>query len=255
SFHLIVLSSALEGRHGGDTGRRGKAGRRAARAAPRPLLAVWPRGSCPTITELLVSDVFLTLTAVAGSSLLQGLAAACLSGASHGHRGLCTPTPLPPEAPAPCDARAAVRPAPLGPERPGLPGTPQHRGRPVPRCCSTLNRLTFGADLLTSASPTEIRSSPAKPDGKGSKRKQDDLDDDDDEEEEDHPSWVEALSKELVDDEGPAEDPDYEPSSVETDTEEYASHNHTESDLELSGRDLVIEDVQTDAAPLPPTAE
>uniref|UniRef100_A0A3P9JR59 Oogenesis-related gene n=1 Tax=Oryzias latipes TaxID=8090 RepID=A0A3P9JR59_ORYLA len=91
----------------------------------------------------------------------------------------------------------------------------------------------------------EIRSSPAKPDGKGSKRKQDDLDDDDDEEEEDHPSWVEALSKELVDDEGPAEDPDYEPSSVETDTEEYASHNHTESDLELSGRDLVIEDVQT----------
>uniref|UniRef100_A0A8C7YCC5 Oogenesis-related gene n=1 Tax=Oryzias sinensis TaxID=183150 RepID=A0A8C7YCC5_9TELE len=54
----------------------------------------------------------------------------------------------------------------------------------------------------------EIRSSPAKPDGKGSKRKQDDLDDD--EEEEDHPSWVEALTKELVDDEGPAEDPDYE---------------------------------------------
>ncbi|XP_004067755.1 uncharacterized protein LOC101174173 [Oryzias latipes] len=100
----------------------------------------------------------------------------------------------------------------------------------------------------------EIRSSPAKPDGKGSKRKQDDLDDDE-EEEEDHPSWVEALSKELVDDEGPAEDPDYEPSSVETDTDEYASHNNTESDLELSGRGLVIEDVQTDAAPLPPTAE
>uniref|UniRef100_A0A3B3HBI8 Oogenesis-related gene n=1 Tax=Oryzias latipes TaxID=8090 RepID=A0A3B3HBI8_ORYLA len=88
----------------------------------------------------------------------------------------------------------------------------------------------------------EIRSSPAKPDGKGSKRKQDDLDDDE-EEEEDHPSWVEALSKELVDDEGPAEDPDYEPSSVETDTDEYASHNNTESDLELSGRGLVIEDV------------
>uniref|UniRef100_A0A3P9HQQ1 Uncharacterized protein n=1 Tax=Oryzias latipes TaxID=8090 RepID=A0A3P9HQQ1_ORYLA len=75
----------------------------------------------------------------------------------------------------------------------------------------------------------EIRSSPAKPDGKGSKRKQDDLDDD--EEEEDHPS--------------PAVDPDNEPSSVETDTEEYASHNNTESDLELSGKGLLIEDVHT----------
>lgn len=90
----------------------------------------------------------------------------------------------------------------------GFPG-PRSIGVALsPGAGSTLSSLTFRADLLTSASPTEIRSSPAKPDGKGSKRKQDDLDDD--EEEEDHPSWVEALSKELVDDEGPAEDPDYE---------------------------------------------
>lgn len=54
--------------------------------------------------------------------------------------------------------------------------------------------------------PTEIRVSPTKPCGKGSKRKQDELDED---EEEDHQTWVEALSQELAD-EDPEEDPDYE---------------------------------------------
>lgn len=52
--------------------------------------------------------------------------------------------------------------------------------------------------------------SPAKPCGKGSKRKQDDVDEDDYLEEE-QPTWVEALSQELSnDDDGPEVDPDYE---------------------------------------------
>lgn len=52
--------------------------------------------------------------------------------------------------------------------------------------------------------------SPTKPCGKGSKRKQDELDEDDYEEDEQRQTWVEALSQELADDEGPEEDPDYE---------------------------------------------
>ncbi|KAJ8419062.1 hypothetical protein AAFF_G00005610 [Aldrovandia affinis] len=78
----------------------------------------------------------------------------------------------------------------------------------------------------------EVRCSPTKPSGKGSKRKQDDVEDDDDDEEDAHPSWVEALTQELVDEDCQV-DPDYEPSSVEeTDSEEYRSHD-TESDTEV----------------------
>ncbi|XP_054646501.1 oogenesis-related [Dunckerocampus dactyliophorus] len=102
----------------------------------------------------------------------------------------------------------------------------------------------------------EVRVSPTKPCGKGSKRKQDELDDDDDDDdEEEHQTWVEALNQELAD-EGPEEDPDYEPSSIETESEEYCSHNNTESDIEIHGKGMVIiEDVNTDAqlpTPQPP---
>ncbi|XP_041862583.1 oogenesis-related [Melanotaenia boesemani] len=90
----------------------------------------------------------------------------------------------------------------------------------------------------------EISVSPTKPYGKGSKRKQDELED-----EEEHQTWVEALSQELAD-EGSEEDPDYEPSTIETASEEYTSHNGTESDLEVPGEDIVIEDVNTDNAPV-----
>ncbi|XP_049585325.1 oogenesis-related isoform X2 [Syngnathus scovelli] len=51
----------------------------------------------------------------------------------------------------------------------------------------------------------EIRISPTKPCGKGSKRKQDDLEDEDEEAR----HWVDALTHELVD-EDPEKDPDYE---------------------------------------------
>lgn len=57
---------------------------------------------------------------------------------------------------------------------------------------------------------TEIRVSPAKPCGKGSKRKQDDVDDEEDDDVEEQQTWVEALSQELADDDGPEVDPDYE---------------------------------------------
>ncbi|XP_019752004.1 oogenesis-related [Hippocampus comes] len=90
----------------------------------------------------------------------------------------------------------------------------------------------------------EVRVSPTKPCGKGSKRKQDDLEEDDDEEGEEHQSWVEALTQELVD-EGSEKDPDYEPSSVETDSEEFRSHNNTESDIEDHNKTVTIEDVET----------
>ncbi|XP_010869996.2 oogenesis-related isoform X2 [Esox lucius] len=96
-----------------------------------------------------------------------------------------------------------------------------------------------------SVSP-EVRVSPTKPCGKGNKRKQDDLDDDD-EDDEDEQTWVEALTQELADDDAPSVDPDFEPSAVETDSEEYNSHNDTESDIEVSEKGVVvIEDVKTD---------
>lgn len=55
-----------------------------------------------------------------------------------------------------------------------------------------------------------MQSSPTKPCGKGSKRKQDDVDDEEDEEGEQQ-SWVEALNQELADEDAhDPEDPDYE---------------------------------------------
>ncbi|KAJ8278875.1 hypothetical protein COCON_G00059410 [Conger conger] len=82
----------------------------------------------------------------------------------------------------------------------------------------------------------EVRSSPTKPSGKGSKRKQDDVDEDEDNNEEGQPlqSWVEVLNQEMGEEEDNQADPDYEPSSVgETDSEEYHEHNDTESDIEV----------------------
>ncbi|KAG1939750.1 oogenesis-related isoform X2 [Pimephales promelas] len=86
----------------------------------------------------------------------------------------------------------------------------------------------------------EVSCSPTKPCGKGSKRKQDDLDE---EEEVDQQSWVEALTQELAE-EDHVVDPDYEPSGVETDSEEYRSHNDTESDLEIEKGVVVIKDLE-----------
>lgn len=73
----------------------------------------------------------------------------------------------------------------------------------------SIQRKRGGLTLKCACFSTEIRVSPTKPCGKGSKRKQDELDEDEEEEEE-HQTWVEALTQELADDEGPEEDPDYE---------------------------------------------
>ncbi|XP_031430708.1 oogenesis-related [Clupea harengus] len=116
----------------------------------------------------------------------------------------------------------------------------------------------FGYPVCTSIGRTvspEVQSSPTKPCGKGSKRKQDDVDDDEEDVEEQ--SWVEALNQELADeDAADPEDPDYEPTSINTDSDEYRTHNNTESDIEVEKGVVVIKDVEieieaveTDVAP------
>ncbi|XP_054459344.1 oogenesis-related [Anoplopoma fimbria] len=113
----------------------------------------------------------------------------------------------------------------------------------LPRWVQAALGYPVSSSIGCSLSP-EIRVSPTKPCGKGSKRKQDELDEDEDEE---NQTWVEALNQELADDEDPEEDPDYEPSTLETESEsdEYRSHNNTESDVEVQGCSVVIEDVNT----------
>ncbi|XP_044217023.1 oogenesis-related isoform X1 [Thunnus albacares] len=146
---------------------------------------------------------------------------------------------------------AVVTPAVTSPARQSLAGRKRlHR---VTRLLLTiLPRWVQGAlgypvssSIGRSLSP-EVRVSPTKPCGKGSKRKQDELDEEEeDDDEEEHQTWVEALTQEL-DDEDPMEDPDYEPSTVETESEEYRSHNNTESDIEVQEKGVVIiEDVNT----------
>ncbi|GAA6219391.1 uncharacterized protein LOC108877329 [Lates japonicus] len=152
---------------------------------------------------------------------------------------------------------ARVSPAVHSPARQSLAG--RKRLRRVTRLLlSILPRWVQGtlgypvsSNIGRSLSP-EIRVSPTKPCGKGSKRKQDELDEDEEEEEE-HQTWVEALTQELADDEGPEEDPDYEPSTVETESDEYRSHNNTESDIEVQEKGVVIiKDVKTDIEPSTP---
>ncbi|XP_029562852.1 oogenesis-related [Salmo trutta] len=85
----------------------------------------------------------------------------------------------------------------------------------------------------------EVLGSPTKLCGKGNKRKQDDID------AEEQQTWAEALSQELADEE-PSVDPDYEPSAVDTDSEEYNSRNDTESDIDVSEKGVVvIDDLKT----------
>ncbi|XP_061681193.1 oogenesis-related [Syngnathoides biaculeatus] len=119
--------------------------------------------------------------------------------------------------------------------------TSRKRRRRHPLACLLLDMLprrvqaALGYRLSTSIgcslSP-EMRVSPTKPCGKGSKRKQEDLDDEEDDYEE-RQTWVEALTQDLEDPDCSEEDPDYEPCSVETESEEYCSHNDTESEMEV----------------------
>uniref|UniRef100_A0A3B5AJ70 Oogenesis-related gene n=1 Tax=Stegastes partitus TaxID=144197 RepID=A0A3B5AJ70_9TELE len=113
----------------------------------------------------------------------------------------------------------------------------------LPRRVQSALGYPVSSNIGCSLSP-DLRVSPTKPCGKGSKRKQDEVDEEDDDDEEEHQTWVEALNQELDDDEGPELDPDFEPSTIETESEEYNLHNDTESDLEIPGKGIVIEDVK-----------
>ncbi|XP_035863550.1 oogenesis-related isoform X3 [Sander lucioperca] len=122
----------------------------------------------------------------------------------------------------------------------------------LPRWVQSAMGYPVSTSIGRSLSPgivAEIRVSPTKPCGKGSKRKQDELDEDDEEESQ---TWVEALNQEL-DDDSPDQDPDYEPSTIETGSEEYCSHNDTESDIEVQENIVVIEDVNTGVELAPPS--
>ncbi|XP_067086809.1 oogenesis-related [Osmerus mordax] len=88
----------------------------------------------------------------------------------------------------------------------------------------------------------ELRVSPTKPCGKGSKRKQDDLEEDDEQE---PVTWATWVNQELAEEEDSAVDPDYEVSLGETDSEEYCSQNDTECELELQHGLVVIDDLDT----------
>ncbi|XP_028301152.1 oogenesis-related [Gouania willdenowi] len=110
----------------------------------------------------------------------------------------------------------------------------------LPRWVQRILGYPVPSSIGCSLSP-EIRVSPTKPHGKGSKRKQDDLYEEDDDDEE-PPTWVEVLNQDLQE-EGPDLDPDYEPSTMDTESEEYRSHNSTESDLEVTDKGVVIQDV------------
>ncbi|XP_053545271.1 uncharacterized protein LOC128636260 [Bombina bombina] len=89
------------------------------------------------------------------------------------------------------------------------------------------------ADFLAKSSGSEeVRKSPLKPSGKGSKRKQDDIDI------MERHSWVPFMNEDLPD-EDQVDDLTYEPSNSETDSEEHHSINDTESDLEVEEKDGV----------------
>ncbi|XP_069497012.1 uncharacterized protein [Ambystoma mexicanum] len=102
--------------------------------------------------------------------------------------------------------------------------------------------------LGDSSASEEVRRSPTKPCGKGSKRKADDLD------MEEQPSWIEALAEDLPD-ENEEGDVTYQLSKSETDSEEYRSKNDTESDLEFEEKDGQIMLKETTTPQVGPNGE
>ncbi|CAL8396083.1 unnamed protein product [Boreogadus saida] len=163
------------------------------------------------------------------------------------------------------------------PEVPILGSTPGRPSRPglkrlrrvtriimavLPRRMQSVMGYPVPASVGYSLSP-EMRISPTKPCGKGNKRKQDELDEDEEEDEEEEEeeeegdeleqhTWVEAFANELATDEGSEEDPDYEPSAVETEEsdDEYSSRNESDTEeVDQRGR-VVIEELA-----IPPPAD
>nr|XP_033812549.1 uncharacterized protein DDB_G0290685-like isoform X3 [Geotrypetes seraphini] len=105
----------------------------------------------------------------------------------------------------------------------------------IPHWLQCLLGYPVPKDIGECDAPEEVRKSPLKPLGKGSKRKQDDVD------LEDQHSWIEVLEKDLPEeDEEDEEDGTYEPSKSESDSEEQRSKNDTESDLEFEEKNGVV---------------
>ncbi|XP_009327353.1 PREDICTED: uncharacterized protein LOC103921160 [Pygoscelis adeliae] len=88
------------------------------------------------------------------------------------------------------------------------------------------------ADWGQSNMPKEIREALINPSSKANKRKRDDV------ALEEQESWLVVLERDLPEDD--SEDITYQPSDVETDSEEYKSQNDTEADLELEEQDGTI---------------
>ncbi|XP_056368317.1 uncharacterized protein LOC130264290 [Oenanthe melanoleuca] len=99
-------------------------------------------------------------------------------------------------------------------------------------------------DWGQSSAPREIREAPINPDSKGSKRKRDDV------ALEQHESWLVVLERDWPEED--SEDPTYEPSEVETDSEEYQSQNDTDLELEEQGELPVLEPSAAQGSVLPP---
>lgn len=96
--------------------------------------------------------------------------------------------------------------------------------------CRIQGRLGFPAasSLGQGEISDELRNSPNKPCGKGSKRKQDDLAEED-------LCWIETLSGDLSDDDDLVSDPNFEPSKYYTESdfsEEHRENNDTDLELE-----------------------
>uniref|UniRef100_A0A803W8J0 Uncharacterized protein n=1 Tax=Ficedula albicollis TaxID=59894 RepID=A0A803W8J0_FICAL len=92
--------------------------------------------------------------------------------------------------------------------------------------------------------PEEIREAPIHPDSKASKRKRDDV------ALEQQESWLVVLERDWPEDD--SEDLTYEPSEVETDSEEYQSQNDTDLELEEQGEAAVLEPSAAQGSVLPP---
>lgn len=83
--------------------------------------------------------------------------------------------------------------------------------------------------------PDDIRQSPTKPHGKGSKRKQDETESSDEEQY----TLVEFIKAELPEED--EDDPSYEPSTSKSNLDSEQSKNDTESDLEVEEKDGMLQ--------------
>ncbi|KAL2295006.1 hypothetical protein Nmel_018150 [Mimus melanotis] len=90
----------------------------------------------------------------------------------------------------------------------------------------------------------EVREAPINPASKASKRKRDDV------ALEQQESWFVVLERDWPEED--SEDPTYEPSELESDSDEYQSQNDTDLELEEQGEATVLEPSAVQGSVLPP---